>query len=214
MGQSSSDYKGRAKRLRELKLLPSHYKLSNLTESQKRHIRRLEQQYRNVVDHDYFKPVYVPEYARQNLKQKGIPTKKGKRNIAFFESWNAEEVYFDPADDSIHFIMPGREYTAYPLDNSFEQYQRIDEFFDNLKPGQYLTFKIGNNNTFHRQIRTMADFMKYKDHEFQPKHDTAWDYLMIVEVTRDSAQAARDIKSGRKFTRAKTNGKGKKNNRI
>ncbi|SRR5260221_2688825 len=177
----SSDYKDKAKRLRELGLLPKHYSVNKLGESEKRHIRRLYAKYQEPVNNKDIVPVKAPRSELKKLKELGFTT---SNKSLFVNKRGAKKVLFDKKTNTIKFKMPGRTYIAYPYDTSLETFYRVESFFNKRKSDQYMTFKIGDRNNFHQQIIREEDFIKYLE-QFNPKDPKTWDFLMVVEMTDD-----------------------------
>lgn len=173
-------YKQRASRLRKLKILPTHYKINDLSENDKRHIRRLDNQFSETIKHaKYIKPINVGKSTATKLKQKGF-TVKG--DYLLVDKIKAKNVTYRKKDNSLVFHFAGRRYVSYPFDDSPQTYARMDSFFATRKKNQFMSIKIGDAPIFHRlTARSEAQLNEYLL-QFVPKTKTAFDFMQIVEV--------------------------------
>lgn len=171
------DYRAAAKRMRELKILPAHYKLKNLGESEKRHIRRLQSKFADSIKNPTTKTIKVSYAAARKLRKSGLAVNK---NIFLINPMRANRVTLGK-DGKLSYFYDDRTAYVCPFDSSIEMHARIDEFFAQGKKGQFLSLKIGDNNSFHRKFFSAKALMAYVMREFNPNNSQAWDFLQIVE---------------------------------
>lgn len=199
------DYKQRAKNLRTLGILPKGYHLNRLGESEKRHIRRIEQSLKkspageNILSKpDAFISGELPNAkAASALSTQGYAVRKsGGRWRVLAQRQHARRLTYRDSDSALTRHYRNRRVVTYPLDGSLESHQRIADFFRraSTRAGKsYLTFRVGDKSPFNIAIGSIEEFNKYAKRfgaeldarrESHPTWADPRGEIQIVEVTK------------------------------
>jgi hypothetical protein len=222
---TSKNWKKRASVLRSIGALPRHYRISELGESEKRHIRRTERKFKNdstlapiLKNPQKFITGKIKGTDAKKLRRQGyavIRTGGGTKFIA--ERQHSNQIRFDTKTKSIVRTFPNRTSRSYPLDDNPATLRRIESFFQSKAKSEYLTLRIGGKAPFNISIDSLTEFNRYvnrleSEWEKRGKHSPR-PYLQIVEVRnneRDKTESDATYKKPRK-SRAKPKKQAHKN---
>jgi mRNA-degrading endonuclease RelE of RelBE toxin-antitoxin system len=149
--------------LRKVGLLPSGYKLSDLSKNQKDRIIKLARKYPGPANRPAdFVAKRVTTSTAKKLRAGDYRVKfsktRGKGALAVFEKHGAEKI-------SIRNGQIVREYDKYSsstlVGSAKDIHEKARKFFRNRRRGEYLMLRIGDSGAVNIQIHSMAEFDKY-----------------------------------------------------
>ena len=147
------------KTLRALGLLPKGYRLDRLTRNQKDRITKTARKYSTQVNHPaFFTPIKVRPQDLGEIKKLGIPV---RQRTALFQVQGAEAIKYDPRKGTVTRTYQGKEQVTI-LPREQDIFREAEKIFANLKPGEYVTLRVGDKSTFGTRIRSMKDFRRYR----------------------------------------------------